>query len=66
MLKALIIRMGEMGSPPISYSIIDWNIRVLLRYLGLNDYKKSDMEYSFLKNFEAHMKVLFQKKFNKQ
>lgn len=66
MLKALIIRIGEMGSPPIPYSIVDWNIRVLLRYLGLNDYKKSDMEYSFLKNFEAHMKVLFQKEFNKR
>jgi len=65
-LKAIIIRMGEMGSPPISYSIVDWHIRILLRYLGVNDYIKVDTELNFLKNHEHRLEALFQEVFKKQ
>jgi hypothetical protein len=66
MLKAIIIRMGEMGGPPIDYSIIDWNIRILLRYLGPQGYCRADPELEFLKKQEIKLKVLFKEKFSKQ
>jgi hypothetical protein len=66
MLKAIIICMGEMGSPPISYSIIDWNIRILLRYLDVPHYCRADTEVEFLKKRETRLKELFKQNFAKQ
>jgi len=65
LIKAMIIRMGEMGSPPIPYSIIDNTLRELLRFLGLNEYKRADIELEFLKNYESQQTELFIKLFKK-
>ena len=65
LIKAMIIRMGEMGSPPIPYSFIDGTLRELLRFLGLNEYKRADVELEFLKNYESQQTELFIKLFKK-
>ena len=65
LIKAMLIRMGEKGSPPISYSIADRTMREFLRFLGLNEYKRVDAELEFLKNYELQQEELFKKLFRK-
>ena len=65
MLKAIIIRMGEMGSPSIDYSVVDWNIRILLRYLGVQEYLRADTEVEFLKKQDIWLLSLFKKNFSR-
>ena len=65
MIKAMLIRMGEKGSPQISYSIIDRTMREFLRFLGLNEYKRVDIELEFLRNYESLQKEHFRKLFKK-
>ena len=65
LIKAMLIRMGEKGSPSISYSIIDMTVREFLRFLGLNEYKRADAELEFLKNYESYQEELFRKQFKK-
>jgi hypothetical protein len=66
MIKAMIIRMGEKGSPAIAYSIVDWNIRIFLRYLGVNEYKRGDAELGFLNRHEALLDALLREVYKKQ
>lgn len=66
MVKTMIIRMGEKGSPSIAYSIIDWNIRIFLRYLGINEYKRGDAELEFLNKHETHLDALMREAYKKQ
>ena len=63
MVKAMIIRMGELGKPAIPYSIVDWNIRIFLRFLGVSDYKRCDRELEFLKSHERIFDQLLIEKF---
>tara|TARA_B100000686_G_C16722917_1_gene936032 strand:- start:85 stop:930 length:846 start_codon:yes stop_codon:yes gene_type:complete len=65
LIKAMLIRMGEKGSPPIAYSIVDRTMREFLRYLGLNEYKRVDIELEFLRNYESQQEELFRKLFKK-
>jgi hypothetical protein len=65
MIKAMLIRMGEKASPPIPYSIVDRAMREFLRFLGLNEYKRIDIELEFLRNYESLQKELFRKQFKK-
>ena len=65
LIKAMIIRMGEKSSPPINYSIIDRSMRELLRFLGLNEYKRIDAELEFLLTYEHQQEVFFKELFNK-
>ena len=57
----MIIRMGEKGSPPIDYSIVDRTMRELLRFLGLNEYQRVDAELEFLLAYERSQEILFKK-----
>ena len=65
LIKAMLIRMGERGSPPIPYSIIDRTMREFLRFLGLSEYKRVDVELEFLKKYESQQEELFRKLFKK-
>jgi hypothetical protein len=65
MIKAMLIRLGEKGSPSISYSIVDETMRKFLRFLGLKEYKRADVELEFLKNYESHQEEIFRKLFRK-
>lgn len=52
MIKAMIIRMGEMGRPFINYEAIDFSIRELFTYLGEKKYARVDREIEFLKRLD--------------
>ena len=65
LIKAMLIRIGEKGSPPMPYSIVDRTMREFLRFLGLNEYKRADVELEFLRNYELQQAELFKKYFKK-
>jgi hypothetical protein len=66
LIKAMIVRMGEKGSPPIQYSVIDWNIRMFFRFLGIKGYKRFDAEMEYLLQRESEVQGLLKSKFEKQ
>ncbi len=65
LIKAMLIRMGEKGNPSIPYSIVDRTMREFLRFLGLNEYRRVDIELEFLRNYEAQQEEHFRKVFKK-
>jgi len=56
LMKAMIIRMGELASPSINYDVIDFSIRSFFTYLGVKQYLRVDREMLFLRRFEEEMK----------
>ncbi len=52
MIKALIIKLGEMGRPFINYEVIDFSIREFLTYLGTTKYLRVDREMEFLNRLD--------------
>lgn len=59
MIKAIIIRMGELARPSINYEVIDFSIRSFFTYLGVKQYLRMDREIRFLRIFEEEfMKIL--------
>lgn len=52
MIKAIIIRMGELANPSPNYEVIDFSIRHCLRHIGIDEYVRVDREIEFLRNFE--------------
>lgn len=56
MLKALIIRMGEIAHPSINYEVIDYCIRSFFTHLGVKKYLRIDREIKFLRILEEEMK----------
>lgn len=55
MIKAMIIRLGEMAKPNINYEIIDYSIRNFFTYLNTNKYLRVDRETKFLRMFEKEI-----------
>jgi hypothetical protein len=51
-IKATIIRLGEMGKPAIPYEVIDVGIRNFMRYMDINEYQRVDNEITFLRQLE--------------
>lgn len=60
LIKAMIIRIGEMSKPAISYNVIERGIRKFLRYLKLNEYVRADREMQFCHKLEAEIVVTIQ------
>ena len=58
LVKAMIIRLGDLSRPHVGYEVVDWKIRVFLRFLGCNQYKRCDRELGFCKKLEEHIKEL--------
>ncbi len=52
MIKAMIIRLGELARPNINYEIVDYSIRSFFTYLGVKKYLRVDREILFLRKFE--------------
>jgi hypothetical protein len=59
MIKAMIIKMGEMGRPFINYEAIDFSIRELFTYLGEKKYTRVDREMEFLKRLDKEIITIF-------
>jgi hypothetical protein len=55
LIKAMIIRMGEMAQPKINYEIIDYTIRSFFTYLGVKQYLRVDRETKFLRGLEKEI-----------
>ena len=55
MIKAMIIRLGEMGRPFINYEIIDFSIREFFVYLGAKKYLRVDREMLFLRRLDEEI-----------
>jgi hypothetical protein len=58
LVKAMIIRLGDLSQPGIEYEIVDWKIREYLRFLGCDEYKRPDKELQFCKNLEKKIESL--------
>lgn len=61
MIKAIIIRMGEIARPFINYEIIDYSIRNFFTYLGEKKYLRVDREIMFLRALEKEIKGILTK-----
>jgi hypothetical protein len=60
MIKALIIRLGELTLPSLSYENIDLSLRKFLRYINLNKYLRVDRELFFLKQLEKGVQEIIE------
>lgn len=58
MIKAMIIRMGELAKPSINYEIIDFSIRSFFTYLGVKKYLRVDREIFFLRALEEEIQKI--------
>jgi len=58
MIKAMVIRMGEMAKPTINYEVIDYSIRSFFTYLGVKKYLRVDREIKFLIELEKEIMTL--------
>ncbi|KPK42364.1 MAG: hypothetical protein AMJ78_02860 [Omnitrophica WOR_2 bacterium SM23_29] len=63
LMKAMIIRLGEMGQPAIPYEIVDMGVRDFLRYMNINEYQRADAELKFLYELEDEIAAIIYKKF---
>ncbi len=61
MIKAMIIKIGEMGKPFINYETIDFSIREFFTYLGEKKYQRVDREMEFLKRLDEEIITLLKK-----
>ncbi|MFQ5839265.1 MAG: hypothetical protein ACE5HK_00920 [Candidatus Methylomirabilales bacterium] len=66
LIKAIIIRMGEMGAPTIPYEIVDMGIRDFLRYLDVQEYQRVDKELEFCHRLEDEIAELITQQFPKR
>lgn len=65
-IKAMIIRLGELGQPAIPYEIIDMGVRDFLRYLDIDDYQKVDKEIEFCHALENEIQDIIFKDYRKK
>ena len=63
LMKAMIIRLGEMGQPAIPYEVVDMGLRDFLRYMNVNEYQRADAELKFLHELEDEISNIIYKKF---
>ena len=56
MVKALVIRIGELGLKQINYEILDLSVRNTIGYLGVKHYIRVDREMMFLRKLEEETK----------
>lgn len=66
LIKAMIIRVGELSQPAIKYEAIDWSIRKFLRYMDINEYYRADVELKFCRNIEADIIRIIMAKFGRK
>lgn len=65
LMKAMIIRLGEMGQPAIPYEIVDMGVRDFLRYMNVDEYQRADAELKFLHDLGNEISSIIYKKFSR-
>ncbi len=63
LMKAMIIRLGEMGQPAVPYEIVDMGVRDFLRYMNVDEYQRADAELKFLRDLEDEICAIIYKNF---
>jgi len=58
MIKAMIIRLGDMSQPVIDYEVVDSKISEYLGFLGYSKYERVDRELQFCKEVEKTIEAL--------
>lgn len=64
-IKALIIRLGELSEPRVPYEIVDMSIRDFMRYMGINAYQKADKELDFCHALEKTIREIIYRQYKK-
>ena len=52
LIKALIIRLGELSEPRVPYEMVDLSLRDFMRYMDINEYQRADRELDFCHTLE--------------
>ncbi len=52
LVKAMIIRLGELSEPKVPYETVDMGIRDFMRYMNINEYQRADRELDFCHQLE--------------
>tara|TARA_Y100000310_G_scaffold345796_1_gene470066 strand:+ start:2611 stop:3423 length:813 start_codon:yes stop_codon:yes gene_type:complete len=66
MIKAMIIKMGEMGRPFINYETVDFSIREFFTYLGEKKYLRVDREMEFLRRMDKEIITILKEDLEEQ
>ena len=66
LIKAMIIRIGELSQPAIKYEVTDWSIRKFLRYMDINEYYRADVELKFCRDIEAEIIKIIMAEFGRK
>ena len=64
LIKAIIIKLGELGQPAIPYEVVDMGIRDFMRYMDIDEYQRADSELKFLSDLEAQMRSIIYRNFS--
>ncbi len=63
MIKAMIVRIGEMAEPSITYEVVDNAVRKFLRYMDINEYLRIDKELAFCHRVEKNIVEIISERF---
>lgn len=66
LIKAMIIRLGEMGQPAIPYEVVDMGVRDFMRYMAIDDYQRADKELAFCRDLEREICDIIYKDYSKK
>ena len=61
MIKAMIIRLGDLSQPVTSYEVVDDRVRNYLNFLGFTRYERVDKELQFCKKLEKEIGLMIRK-----
>jgi hypothetical protein len=65
MVKAMIIRLGDLSQPVMGYEVVDSKIREFLGFLGYTRHARADKELRFCKALEREIEALIRKSVRK-
>lgn len=66
LIKATIIRLGEVCKPAIPYEVVDIGIRNFMRYMDINEYQRVDNEIAFLRKLEDIITATITREFGRK
>ncbi|HHT9152317.1 MAG TPA: hypothetical protein ACFYEM_02120 [Candidatus Hypogeohydataceae bacterium YC40] len=64
-IKALIIRLGELSEPRVPYEIVDMSIRDFMRYMEINEYQRADKELDFCQAREKTIQEIIYRQYKR-
>lgn len=65
LIKAIIIRLGELSEPRVPYETVDMGIRDFMRYMGINEYQRADKELEFCHALEKTIQEIIYRQYKR-